>query len=122
MKTFPLPEMDTEAFFSLPNGIYLKWPSGVERKLAKVTYTQDKAQNYTFELTFAACATRASFTMPMNRAVEFGFWLNWFGCAAVRRDEAPVRIPVPVSSTCPVCFGTGFYKGFGAPCSQRCSS
>jgi hypothetical protein len=121
-KIFPLPEMNCEAFFSLlTNAIYLRWPSGVARKLVKVTYVQHKTQDYTFELTFAACATRrASFTMPMNRAVEFGFWLNWFGCPAMP-DEAPVAA-TPAPTSCPVCYGTGFHKGFGAPCSQGCSS
>ena len=28
--------------------------------------------------------------------------------------------PPPVKSVCPVCYGTGFFKGFGGPCSSGC--
>jgi len=127
--TFLLPEIGGLAFFSLQFGrIFMNGSStlGIDRKVVSVVYTKDQVQNYTFVVTFYGARDRGAFTLPMNRAVEFGFWLNWFGCPAVP-DEAPATAPAPVAAvatprTCPVCYGTGFHKGFGAPCSQGCSS
>lgn len=40
-------------------------------------------------------------------------------------DEVPERMPAkgnyPVAE-CPECYGTGFHKGFGAPCSKGCKT
>lgn len=33
-------------------------------------------------------------------------------------DNFPV--PMPKTVECPVCYGTGYYKGYGAPCSKGC--
>ncbi len=30
--------------------------------------------------------------------------------------------PTPPKTTCGICYGTGFYKGYGAPCSRGCKA
>ena len=37
-------------------------------------------------------------------------------------DNFPVSTPTPPKTTCGICYGTGFYKGYGAPCSKGCKA
>lgn len=41
------------------------------------------------------------------------------GHAAIVSDEAPVATTQPAED-CPECWGTGYFKGYGAVCSKGC--
>jgi hypothetical protein len=126
---FPIPEIEGSAYCSVKTGgIFLGGhvTNHVSRPVhtMQITY-HPKDLEFTWDVVFAGGSMPScSFRLPIRKSVGFEAWLLSFGfrltVGAERKVPAPA--PGPVPSTCPVCFGTGFYKGFGAPCSKGCSS
>jgi len=124
-KIFPLPEIEGSAYFSTrTNSIFLGGhvTNYVSRRVARVLFDrQTLGYEYSFEVHFRH-GPQCKFRLALPRAIEFDCWLKNFGLqmtSVLVASESPVPTPTP-APTCPVCFGTGFYKGFGAPCSRGC--
>lgn len=72
--------------------------------------------------------------LTMQTCTDFTDWVLRRKCLTSMQIEIPLPTggakaetftfsqPQKPKASCPVCYGTGFHKGFGAPCSKGCKA
>lgn len=125
---FPLPEAQADLFLAPGSGDV--W-FGVYR--VREVHTRDSGLNpghTEFLFHFQQTSKKLIGVLNPARAKDLDSWLKLVGVkvTAVPDDRFKKqvlgrmqRVSASEKSTeCPECYGTGFHKGFGAPCSKRC--
>jgi hypothetical protein len=139
---FPLPEINGDAMYTLRKQILLSHRFMAPTEVSSITFTYNGTALPTSAFTFFVWFTDGNglqMNLSVTRASEFESWLKGHGMKIsedkVATPPPPTNLPsgpvVPpldltiravFTDPCPICYGTGFYKGFGGPCSSGCAA